>query len=466
MRSSSFAACSALLAATFLPAQAPQAIEFRTADGSRFVLLPQPGAELVEWAIASPADVALDLPGLEGLSKAVVDSSLFGTWQIGSRDAVREKLAHERFEAAWREAMAAGGGNAAVSEYAAAQTELANLVERAAFRRALAAAPTHNPEVRPFGPVVVLALTTVAEALPRLSELLLQRREEQALRELPKCWTEELVLRNRVLQADPRTALYAEMASLVLGGDLAARNYEPPGLAPLQRRLAQQVWQRSQHPSQVVHVLSGGFDAPTLRKLLEQRFAATSLPAPAADQRAASRSLSSARFAALHAKEAATLFGYQLPANCDAVTASVLARLLDGATGLLADELQKRGQGVRLVRVQAPWPGSLGRSGALLIEVNGSGEALRQTVTHILAALVKSGPPNAQFLRAKAAEADVRAAIAADARWQAGDIAAFALRWPGQLQARIAPLRVDYAMVKNLAVTTFSGNAAIVEGKP
>ncbi len=78
------------LVAQMLCAQAgpstPDFEDFRTPDGSRFVLVPTGGPPVIHWVMATPAGVMEDPPGLDGLSFAVARSSMAGTSSTSSLD--------------------------------------------------------------------------------------------------------------------------------------------------------------------------------------------------------------------------------------------------------------------------------------------------------------------------------------------------------------------------------------------
>lgn len=473
MHSLSRAALASLTLAALATAQSgatrPEFVDFRTPDGSRFLLLASPTMETVEWAIASPADAAYDLPGLEGLAVVAAKASLFGTWQTGSLDAAKEQAAHRRLDAAWREMFATRMSPAAQQELKAAQDELAALGDPTVFRRVLATIPVDRPEVRHVGAAAVLSLTTVPEALPQLCDLLVQRREQQALREMPKVWAEELVARQRSFDADPRSALYAEAVAMALPGHPALRNFERPSAMPPQRSQAEATWHRSQHPTRTVHVLVGGFDAATVRKLLESKFEATALPLETLPEAPAVRAIATERRSTVPGcKEAVTLFAWQLPGGADTTTATALARWLAGPEGRLAAELRKRGLGDREVRARAPWPPALGIPGLLLVEVGGPptggerADALREAVLAALADAGK-GPSGTEAERVEREMARAAATVAAEPRWLARETAELALRRPAQTP-HVLPTAVRGGELRDLATAVFGGKAVIVEG--
>lgn len=451
------------------PPANPALIDFRTPDGSRFLLLPVPGVELVEWAIASPGDAAYDVPGLDGLGAAVVTASLGGTWETGSLDAAKEQVALERLDTAWGQLFATRMSAAAQTELAAARTEAAALGDPRVFRRVLAALPTERVEVVPVGPATVLAMTTVPEALPELCDLLIERRDRQVLRDLERVWTDELLQRQRNFAADPRLPIYAEIVALALPGHPALRNFERPGTIPPQRRQAMQTWLRTQHPSRTVHALVGSFDPVALRQLLEQKFAVTQLPAEPLPPAVPVRATATERRSAVPAGKApVTAFAWQLQGPHDPTTALALARWLAGPTGRVAAGLRQRNLGDLEVRVQAPWPPALGLTGLVLIEVAGptkpeAAATLRTAIAAIVAEAAASGPTAAELQRVRDEMTAAEAAIAADRRWLARELAARALRWPGQPPLRAPQQTVRGDTLRELANRTFAGGAVIVE---
>ena len=62
-------------------------VDFRAKDGTRFVLIPTPGAPLVHWSVATPVGAAVDPADAPGLAEAAALASMRGTWSFGSLDA-------------------------------------------------------------------------------------------------------------------------------------------------------------------------------------------------------------------------------------------------------------------------------------------------------------------------------------------------------------------------------------------
>lgn len=464
-RSAALVASLAFAFASTLVGQA--AADFRTPDGSRFVLVADPAMRHVEWAIATPADPAEDAPGLEGLAAAVATASLGGTWRTGSIDAARERAALDRVDAAWGQIFATKGSAPAQAELVAAQTEAEALGDVNVYRRVLAALPVDRPEVLTVGPTCVLQLTTVPEALGEVADLLLERREQQALRQLPRIWADELVARQREHDADPRISAYAELVALAMPGDPAIRRFERPGLVPPRRDQALQAWARTQHPGRSVHVLIGGFDPRALRSLLERKFTATGLTRPDLPTVPAIRPITGERRSTVPgAGENLVAIAWQVPRGTDPLLLQALARWLAGADGRLPLALRDAGREQAQIRASSPWPPSLTSSDLLLVEVADPQPAkLADLALGVCRSAAKTGPTADEMKVLLQDLQENAASTAADARHRARDLAAQTLRWPD------APLRDDVARrvtltkLRELAATVLGGRPVVVEAR-
>ena len=67
-------------------------------------------------------------------------------------------------------------------------SDAAELGDARTFRRVLAALPAHRVELLERGGVAVFTLTTIEPALEAVARMVLERREDQALRGLARAW--------------------------------------------------------------------------------------------------------------------------------------------------------------------------------------------------------------------------------------------------------------------------------------
>lgn len=349
------------------PAQSGGAVSFRTADGSRFVLLPTLGPPLVHWAVATPAGALEDPAGLEGLAVACARASLNGTWRTGSRDPAAERAALEQADAAARAARTAAG-SAGDDGVAAARAAAAALSDPQAFRRVLAGAPALDLTLTESPWSTVLSLTTTVDGLARVAELLLERREDGALRGLAEAWAVTIEARRPAAAADPMEPLRAEAISLAFPGHPLGRTGERPAAsAAPDRATALQVWQRTQRPDRSVHVLIGAFQVETVRPLLERTFASTALQEPVPPL-PAPRHLPASRRSSVPGTDRGAVVALRLPAGAEpAVAACAASWLGPGPNTLLTRELARRGV-TAAARASVVLPGQ-GLPGLLLLEL-------------------------------------------------------------------------------------------------
>ncbi len=447
--------------------RAPASLDFRTPDGSRFVLIADPTMRHVEWTIATPADPAEDPPGLEGLAVTVAIASLGGTWTTGSVDAARERAALDRLDVAWGQIFATKGSQEAQAELLAAKTECDQLGDTAVFRRVLAALPVNRPEVLSVGPATVLQMTTVPEALGDVSDLILERREQQVLRALPQVWADELTTRQRAFDANPRNAVYTELLNLALPGHPAIRAFERPGVSSPRRAQALAAWARTQHPSRSVHVLIGGFAPAALRSLLERKFATTALPAPEPTVPAAMRAIASERRSTVPgSREPLVAIAWQLPPGQDPLVLNALASWLAGPEGRIPLALRRAGRDGVAVRATAPWPPAFGTAGLLLVELSSNDtKDLADAVLQACRDAAKEGPSEAE-VQALGRELELAAsAVAADPRWLARDLAVQLLRWPGQPLRNPVAQRLSEKTLRPLVNNVLGSRPVVAEAR-
>ena len=458
--------CSAA-AANGQQAQAPadQWTSFTAPDGSRFLLLRDDSTPLVHWAVAT---MACDPPGLPGLTLAAMHSSLMGTWTTGSTDRQAEALALQEQDDAFHGCLASGGAAAALERLTKANEAVERLGDKFGFRRALAALPVHRPEVLDRHPVCVLVLTTVPAALSDVGRLLVQRREETALRDLQPLWVQSVTQRGA--QARPENASRAEILALAIPDHPFVRSFERTTPAPPRRSDAINAWQASQRPERTVHVLMGNLEPAVAEGELRRIFAATSLPAIAAPPAVVPRPIQGARRSVVHGARTPTVsLAFVLPPIDDRAALEVAARWLGGGTqSRLHEELQQQGRSGAAVACTAPWPGALDGRGLLLLEVtdagaNGEGGDIMVATCRKLAAET----PSAAALQAALTSMQrdwIR--LTNDPRWLAVEVADAALSWPNQPPRTRLPDTIDAKAVQQLLARIVAGPPVIVEGRP
>lgn len=444
-------------------------VTFAAPDGTRFVLLPLPGQRQLSWTIATPSHAEYEPIGLEGLAMATAEAAQHGTWRTGSRDATREQQAFREQELAWQE-LAANPGDAARQQRAiASDAAVAALGDTAAFGRALQELPSHEPRLQQKDGLCLLQLTTIAPAIPALAALLVERREQQALRELGRAWTEAVVRRQAAVDADPAAAVRAELLALALPSHPASRWFDRPARAMPTRTEAFATWAATQHPSRSLHVLVGGFDPTAVRETLNATFQRTALVlaneapplplrAPQAVRRASVR----------QTKQPMVALAFVLPEIKDPVLLEIACRWLGNGPGSAVARNLPAQQSPLTVRCQAPWPPlRYGRS-LLVLEVAGlqtkedqgnlvlaaCREAMKQTATP-----EQLAPLLLQMQRAFQNTAN-------DPRWLGAELARQGYLWP-QLPPRLSvPEQVDARAMQNLLRSILGSQPVVVEGRP
>lgn len=375
-------------------AQAP--VDFRSKDGTRFVLVPTPGAPMVHWAVATPIGVAVDPADAPGLAEAAALASMRGTWNFGSLDVARERQTLAELDALDADLRGAPKGTAAELDAKRARANelralAATLCDAAAFRRVLAAAPAAGVQVRSTATASILSLRTTPLALPQVAKLLVDRRERQVLRGID---AELEAVQSRAVaawDADPLSPLRAEALALAFAGNPLARAGERPQPAPARRDTALATWAQSQHPQNTVHVLTGSFDPASVRADLERAFERTLLPAAQPRQPAVPRALTATRRAAVPgARFPAVLVAFALPPELDRDAAATAARwFADGPDSWLGKELVRSGRATARVAARAPWPEGAA-TGLLLVEVTDAA-GTRAGLTEETLALIANG---------------------------------------------------------------------------
>lgn len=389
-----------LLTLGALPAQAPPIADFRTGDGSRFVLVPTSGAALVQWVIATPASSSDEPQGMNSLNLANAMASLRGTWTTGSRNAEAEAKALDELDAALAAQFAARGGPEAMRGKAEenllrARAAAAVLCDPLAFRRKLAGAPAADVTVQIAPGTLLFCCTTTIAGVERVADLLVERREQCALRGLDAEYEALQAAAIARWDADPMSPLRDEALALAFAGHPLAHIATRPGTAVPDRDLAEATWRRTQRPDRSVHVLCGNFDPAQVRPVLERAFAATALrdaAPPAVPPPPAPRAIRHSTVPG--GNDAGCAVGWRLSGREDADVLAAAARWLGaGESAWLQRQLRARGRAGAEVVCRAHWPDPSG-PGLFLIEVRQPGDAagLADLVLKLFAEAAKTAP--------------------------------------------------------------------------
>lgn len=343
-----------------LAAQSPQApIDLRTPDGSRFLLLPTGGTDLVHWSLASPAGPVEDPLGHEGLSIAVLEASMAGTWRTGSKDPAAE----QRALAAFDRVLASGGtpNAAAVASAAAAQ-----LNDSRAYLRVLAAAPAIDVVYGERGGCGLVTLTTTNSGLERVAALLVERREQNALRTLQFAWQARVAALAARGAGDPLAGLRAEAWALAFPGHPLGRMGERSATVA-DRDKAAELWLQTQRPDRTVHVLTGRFDPTVVQAMLNRTFAVTALASEAWTQAPLPRPLAAERRSSLPGVAVpACVIGWRLRGDEDPEALAQLALwLASGPESCIGRAIRAQNLPAPVLRCVAPSP--VGIAGGLLL---------------------------------------------------------------------------------------------------
>lgn len=460
----------ALGAVTAAPAIAQLPIlDFRTPDGSRCVLVVDTAIPHVHWVVATWADAAEDPVGSEGLAFATVVASLHGTWRTGSLDPDRERAALDALDQALADP-AGDSSPAAAAVLRDRRREAEALADLSMFPRVLAAAPAFRPEVIDLEPLAALALTTVDTAIAEVARLLVERREQQALRRLPEAWQERARTLADRHQAQPANLPRAEILALTMPGHPAIRPLESPPRAAPRRSQALAVWAATQRPERTVHVLLGRFDATAARAALDAAFATTDLPAFQPPPRVAPRALPGVRRSVIAgARQPMVGLAWVLPAGTEPHLLAVATQwLAGGGDSFVAQRLRRAGRATASVRSVAPWPPSIDDAGLLLLEAADT-STIDGLADQLLAACQQAAStlPEATALRTVALELDHEARLRTDDdRARACRLALQAMLRPrAPLNEEQPPLPGPEA-VQLLLQRILGAQPAIVEARP
>jgi hypothetical protein len=464
-----------------LPAQSPDptvaAIEaaegitrLTTPDGSRFVLCPDPTVPLLHWAVVTWTDGSGDPAGFAGLTRTTLQVSLGGTWQNGSRDPTKEWEALAALDDAWQQRMQRPNDGTVAELLRRCDEAAQSLADLTTFPRILAALPVHRPQIVDRGPTSALLLTTLEAAVPALASVLIDRREDQALRDLPRAWMADLVQRLQQHASNEWAAVDAELLALVLPAHPFAQQVQKPAFVAPRRSDAMAAWERSQHPARTVHVLIGDFDPRAVRPALLAGFTTTALPAIPAERTPQPIPLSSARRAQVRGVGVpVAAIAWVLPPISDRIALATLGQwFAEGPDSVVGQALQRSNRKTASVRCRTPWPPTERGQALFRIEVADPAgvDKLAEMVVELLNNAAAT-PPDAEALRpAIAALQRARRERTHDARQLAATIGGDALLWPDQPLVRAWPSSVDTAQVVGVLRGIVAGQPVIVEGKP
>ncbi|MBL8753567.1 MAG: insulinase family protein [Planctomycetes bacterium] len=466
----------AVLMAGALPGQtasatpsAQPAVALTTPDGSRFVLLPDPSVPQVHWSIASFHDGGDDPDDALGLARATLQVSFLGTW-ASSVDPVRERTALADLYREWAGFLS----DPRDAKKAIRVRELTTLTEQLGdvmqFPRRWAAAPAFQPEIVEHGPIGTATLTTIAPALGDVARLVLERREQQALRRIGLAWFDSFQRRATATMSDPLRQVRAELLALTSPEHPAARLLEPPVATTITHEKALAVWATTQHPSRTVHVLHGDFDVTTASATLRAVFAATALPPPARDGRPPFRALNGNRRSTVPGLPMPCIaVGWLLPPGCDPdVLATAAAVFGGGKDSAVGKALAKAGHADATVAVDVPWPATVDGRGLFLLTITSPAPAkgLDDLVLGAARAAASAVPDEARVGAIDLERQLQWRARTPDARRLATELAVRALAWPNSPVRNYGPPPVTGKQIQELLGRVFAGHAVVVEGRP
>jgi hypothetical protein len=339
-----------------------------TPDGSLFFLIQDPTVAHIHWAIASWADGRDDPPGLPGLALATAQASLAGTWSTGSRNPQTEREALIKLEEAWQQQLAKPGDPKAAANVISLDKEAAKLSDPRMFERLLAAAPAFQPEVLDRGPLAVFILSTTEPAIETVAKLLLERREEQALRGLSRAWMPTVLAQAQAHAMHPRHRLHTEVLALLMPSSPAIAQLEAPPFTAPDRDQAQATWRASQHPANTVHVLIGNFNVTLIKKTLKLVFSKTKLIAPTRREIPPSTLRGQRRSIVPGITSGGGAIAWVLPPITDPTALELARRWLMDERGPLQRALGKKRPNLT-IDCRAPWPTTSSGQSLLLLDV-------------------------------------------------------------------------------------------------
>lgn len=339
----------------------PTPIDIRTPDGSRFLLLPTGGTDLVHWSLASPAGPMEDPIGHDGLAIAVLDASMAGTWRTGSKDPAAE----QRALAAFDRVLASGGTPTAA---ALASSAAAQFSDARTYLRVLAASPAIEIVHGEREGCGLLTLTTTNAGIERVASLLVERREQNALRTLQFAWQARVAALANRGAGDPLAALRAEAWAMAFPGHPLGRMGERT-VAVVDREKATEVWLQTQRPDRTLHVLTGGFDAGSVQAILNRTFAVSALEGQQWNPAPLPRPLSAERRSMLPGTNLpACVIGWRLRGDEDPeALAQLTLWLASGPDSCIGRAIRAQNLPAPVLRCTAPSPAGVA-GGLLLVE--------------------------------------------------------------------------------------------------
>ena len=472
-RSAAALLLTSLAAGLPLPAQEPAAAavsRFTAPDGSRFILMAAAEIPHVHWAIATWADGTDDPPGVSGLTMTTMHVSLNGTWDTGSKDQAAEREALDQLDAAWQRQMQAPGDPDAAKLVETRDSVAIRLGDPRTFERVLAALPAHRVEVLDQPPIAVTLLTTSAAAISDVARLLVERREQMALRRMPRTWMRDYLAKARRLALSPETILRREVLALVDPSSPAGRWFQQEPLVAPTREQSWSAWAGSQRPERTVHLLFGAFDPGEIQAAIEREFTSTSLPRRQRQPQAPPRPLGAQRRSIVQdMREPRLTIGWVLPPINNRDTLELVARwLADGPDSYLGAALRRSGHRRAKVQCTAPWPLTSFGGGLILVEIHDpdADDKLIDFVLTTCQAATATELKDSAFYAANMAMQRSWNRIAGRPRLLAAELARRSLAWPKQEIGPTAPPRIKASAVQNLLRSIFRGQPVIVEGKP
>ncbi|MEO6597021.1 MAG: insulinase family protein, partial [Planctomycetota bacterium] len=401
-------------------------------------------------------------------------ASLGGTWSTGSLDQARERQALTDLDEAWQETMRRPGPESSAKVRTCDEAARA-LSDDLAFARVLAAAPAHRPEILDRRPAGLLLLTTVAAAIADVGKLLVERREQQVLRNLAQIWMSDLIERIRIRSMNPALGVRAELLTLAMPNHPAGRSFEPPSYQAPQRDQALGVWQATQRPERSVHVLLGDFDPVVAEAALRRTFATTVLPPYPLDKYPDSTPLPPRPIAGVRrsivpgTQRPMVAIAWLLPPIADRFVLEGAAHWLGrGVDSQIGQALQRAGRTSASVSCEAPWPEVANGRSLLLLEIqDGNGtDGLADSVLSACREVVQQPPSAAALQGALVAMQRRWGALTEDPRELAAEVAKTALLWPEHAIVTQCPDHLDAKLIQALLASIFSGHPVLVEGRP
>lgn len=437
-----------------------------TPDGSTFFLIQDPTVAHIHWAIASWSDGRDDPTGLPGLALATARASLAGTWSTGSRNPQAEREALNKLEAAWQQQVARPGDPKAATNVVTIDKEAAELSDHRMFTRVLAAAPALQPEVLDRGAFAVFALSTTESAIETVAKLLLERREDQALRGLFRAWMPRLMAQSETHAKHPRRRLYTEVLALLMPSSPAIALLDAPPITVPDRDQAQATWQASQHPTNTVNVLIGNFNAKHIKETLKQVFAGTNLVAPTRREVSPSTLRGQRRSIVPGITSGGGAIAWTLPPITDPTALELARRWLMDERGPLRRALGKARPNL-VIDCRAPWPMTANGQSLLLLDVqdpNGK-PGLVDEVIAICKTIADKPFSQGQFYRNYLQLMHDWNQTSDSPRAVAVMLAERALAWPSVKLDRLALRQRKGDAVQPILKTVFASHPAIAEAK-